>query len=633
MALVFLIGSFLMGIGLVRKVFPFTNTAERIFWGTTLGSMASVWAAYIISSVLHDLNYAVLIVLTIVMWGLAGFFFYRDREQWRGIRILNVFRGDNRFLAVLLLLLAPILLYFFYAGMFHPKSDGLYLTATSWYDMALHLAITTSFLYGKNFPPVYTVLPTEPLRYPFLPDFHASILMKLGLGLWPTFAVTASVMALALVGIFYCFARRLVDSKLASFFATLLFFFSGGLGFLLFFKDWRESNKPLLEFFSNMKENYTDMWSRGIKFTNLITSGIIPQRAMLYGMPIAFIVLTLLAIVWRRWTDKEPDAEPEGRWDGLRILIPAGVITGLLPLFHTHSYAIIGFISCVFFVIRPRRVWLAFWIPAVLLAMPQMLNLGGHLSSGAFLRYQLGWMSYIYSNFFLFMIRNFGLPLLLIVPALFFAPKFLRTFYLPFLALMVFSFIFVISPDEIANLKLIYYWYAATAVVVSAWLARLARLPKLRVLVVAVILCSVASGVLAVIRESKMVYRIFSPEEIEAGNFTRDNLPPKALFLSGQNHTQPVLCLAGKPIVLGYEFWITGHGYDRARYDAILDDVKTMYGGGPDADRLLEKYQVKYIYVGPYERMELKANEPYLNGHHPAVFKNKEVTIYDARSP
>ena len=229
------------------------------------------------------------------------------------------------------------------------------------------------------------------------------------------------------------------------------------------------------------------------------------------------------------------------------------------------------------------------------------------------------------------MIRNFGLPLLLIFPAYFAVPTYLRTFYIPFVALMVFCFLFIISPNDYDNLKLMYYWYSVTAVILSVWLCRLLGRPKLRFLVFLIILCCSASGALTVPREAKLVQRIFSPEEIEAGNFARDSLPPKVLFLSGQYHNQPVLCLAGKPIVLGYDFWIISHGYDTAIYEAIKNDVRTIYDGGPDTGRLLEKYKVDYIYIGPHERTDVKANVEYFDKHYAAVFKNKDITIYDAR--
>ena len=599
MAAVFLIGSFVLGIAMTKRLFPFTNSVERIFWGIVLGSMSSTWAAYALSRVLSDLNYPAMAALTTLIGGLAAFFIYKALALPRRLIIQRHWFREHRTLILLLALFASVFFYFFYVGMFHRKEGVLYLTLTSWYDMALHLAVANSFVYGHNFPPAYLLLPGEPLRYPFLPDFHAAILLKLGLGLWPCFAITSFVMAISFVGIFFCFARRLIDSQIAAAMATLLFFFNGGLGFILFWRDWRQSHESFLVHLLTMKENYTDWTSQGLKWANLITSGIIPQRAMLYGMPIAFIVLTLIAVIWRQWSE----LDVEKRWDGFRILVPAGVITGLLPLFHVHSYVAIGFITCGLFLIRPRFVWLAFWAPALLLALPSLFDIGSRVTSGESVRFHLGWMSYVGPNHWLFLVLNFGL-LFLLVPFALFGPRpvSLRTFYIPFTALFIFCFFFVISANDFDNLKLMYYGYSVAAVIIAAWLWQLAQRPRLRVLVVLILFCSTASGALAILREAKLVHGIFAPEEIEAGKFARNKLPPKALFLTGQYHNQPVLCLAGKPIVLGYDFWITSHGYKREQFDAIRTDVIAMYRGGLSARVLLEKYHVNYIYIGPKER-------------------------------
>jgi hypothetical protein len=627
MAAVFLIGSFVLGIAITKRLFPFTNSVERIFWGIVLGSMFSTWAAYALSRFISDLKYPAIAALTIVIGGLAAFFLYQDLASLRRFIVQRNWFREHWSLILLFALFAPIFFYFFYVGMFHRKEGVLYLTLTSWYDMALHLAVANSFVYGHNFPPAYLLLPGEPLRYPFLPDFHAAILLKLGWSLWPCFAISSFVMAISLVGVFFCFARRLLDSQIASAIATLLFFFNGGLGFILFWRDWRQSHETFFVHLLNMKENYTDWWSEGLKWANLITSGIIPQRAMLYGMPIALIVLTLIAVVWRQWSE----SDVEKRWDGFRILFPAGIITGLLPLFHVHSYVAIGFVTCGLFLIRPRFVWLAFWIPALLLAVPSLFDIGTHVTSGESLRFHLGWMSYLGPNWWLFFIRNFGLALLLVLLALAGGvPTYLRTFYIPFAALIVFCFFFVVSANHFDNLKFIYYGYSVTTVIIARWLWRLAQRPKLRAIVVLILFCSTASGALAIIREAKLVHGIFVHEEIEAGKFARSKLPPKALFLTGQYHNQPVLCLAGKPIVLGYDFWITSHGYTRDQFDAIKNDVKAMYRGGPGATILLEKYGVDYIYIGPKERADFTPNTHYFDDNYTVVFRNKDITIYDA---
>jgi len=621
--LLFLIGSFLLGIGLIKKVFPFADGAERFFWGIAVGIFLSTWSGYLICRILFEVNYFALIILTIIIWASVVFLFRKFVGEIRHYSFANTFR-ENKYLILLLSLFIPIFFYFFYVGMFRAKDDGLYLTATSWYDLALHLAISNSFLYGQNFPPMYMVIPDEPLRYPFLPDFHAAIFLKLGWSIWASFAVTSFASAIALIGTFYCFARRLADSKSAAFIATLFFLFNGGLGFILFFRDWYSGDKSLIGYFFDMKENYTDMLSQGIKWVNLITSGVIPQRAMLYGMPVAFVVLALISIVWRDWSE----SADKNRWSGARILFAAGVITGMLPLYHVHSYMSVGLISGFLFLVRPRFAWLVFWLPAVLLALPQMFGSGGHLSSSEFLQVHLGWMSYAGTNFFVFLLFNFGLPLLLIVPALFAAPRYLQTFYIPFVALIILCFVFRISPNDFDNVKLMYYWHAATAVVIAVWLNKLSVKPKLRFWVVLIILACTASGVLATVREAKIIYRIFSSEEIEAGIFSREQTAPDALFLTGQYHNQPALCLAGRRILLGYDFWIISHGYSRQTYDALKEDVKEIYKGSSTAEGLLEKHKIDYIYVGPNERKDLQVNEDYLNNHHTLVFNNATISIY-----
>ena len=174
-----------------------------------------------------------------------------------------------------------------------------------------------------------------------------------------------------------------------------------------------------------------------------------------------------------------------------------------------------------------------------------------------------------------------------------------------------------------------YYGYSVTVVILAHWLCRIARQPSLRPLAILIIFCSTASGVLAIIREAGLVHGIFAPEEIEAGKFARNSLPSKALFLTGQYHNQPILCLAGRPIVLGYDFWVTSHGYKSSDYDAIKADVQAMYRGGPAAKNLLLNYRVDYIYIGPEEKTELMPNVQYFETNNRAVFRNKDITIYE----
>jgi hypothetical protein len=169
--------------------------------------------------------------------------------------------------------------------------------------------------------------------------------------------------------------------------------------------------------------------------------------------------------------------------------------------------------------------------------------------------------------------------------------------------------------------------------VIALWLSKLATEHRQRFLTVLLILVCIAAAVPSIYRESLLISRVFSPAEVEAGNFARDNFPPKAVILTGQYTNQPLLCLAGKPIVLGYKFWITSHGYNEDYINAIEKDVKEMYLAKPVLPELLEKYKVDYIYIGELEKTDLKANSDYFDKHYKVTFKNKDITIYDAHRP
>lgn len=188
-ALFFLFGSLLLGVGIVRKLLPFADGPERMFWGMTVGVMISTWAGYLISRMLLDVNVAAMLVLTIVIWIVAVLIDKTAVTSVLSSRLTGAFR-EHKYLFLLLLLFVPFFAYYLFGGMFSEQSSGMYLNATAWYDAALHLAISNSFAFGQNIPPMYLVIPNEPLRYPFLPDFHAAVFLKLGSSIWASFEIT-----------------------------------------------------------------------------------------------------------------------------------------------------------------------------------------------------------------------------------------------------------------------------------------------------------------------------------------------------------------------------------------------------------------------------------------------------------
>ena len=634
-AAIFLLGATLFGVALVRRAFGvWINHAEQLLWGLVLGWTLTTAATYELARLFGQLSIGVVLGVLVATWLAAILLWLSIIRNVASSRLLPQFwRKDYTPLLALLCLFAPLYLALFRTHMLQPGADGgLYSGGKSvLYDMAFHAAISNSFIYGGNFPPLYTPLPSAPLLYPFLPDFQTALLVALGLDLHAALVSTAVPLALTVTGIFYLFALRLLAfstaaaearSRFAAALATILFLLNGGLGFIYFFGDWRESGKSLAAFWSALETNYANLAEKGILWANIITDGLLPQRTSLFGIPLTLIVFTLFAIFWR---ESNAPAPKPGSW---RLLAGAGLFTGLLPYFHPHSYGAVGLVSGILFIMRPRRVWLAFWLPAVLLALPRLAPLASHLADSGFAHFQLGWRGHHEPSWVLFWLRNIGLPTLLIIPAWIYAPRPLRFFYFAFLGLLAFSLLLIFSPNDYDNLKLMYYWYAVTCVLIAGWLAALVSSRRWLVPVALAFLLSIASGVLAVSYELRSKSLMFNREEVAAAAFVRETTAVRSLFLTAPSLHQPILSLAGRPIVRGATAWLWSHGYPFAEREA---DVRAIYAGRDDAVDLLRYYGVDYIYLGPRERTELKANQDYFERLFPSIYRSGDITIYDAR--
>lgn len=657
-ALLFLSGSAILGSGLARLLMGrLLSHAEQALWGLVLGWTISTVAAYATARALGDLTLGLILVLTGLVWITAFLLWFRELKRLRHLRtyVPALSRPENKGLPLVLLLFAPIYFELFRTRMLQKGAGGIYSGGGStWYDTGLHLAISTSFLYGRNYPPIYTPFPPAPLVYPFLPDFQTALLVRAGLDFHSALVITSVALALAITGLFYSLARRIAQTLLtaspreqepaamaqaaknrgrklsqrvqwSAALATLLFFLNGGLGFLYFFRDWRRSGKSLLVFWSHLETNYANMDQRGVHWANLISDGLLPQRPILYGISLTLICLTLFAIDWQESTGGDMMRR---KWNGWRSLLGAGVLTSALPFFHVHSYIAVGLISTALFLLRPRRVWLVFFAPAILLALPQLISLLGHVSAG-FLRFQPGWKGHNEAIWPLYWFRNIGLPLLLIFPAYFAAPAHWRRFYLAFVALLIFSLLIVTSPNDFDNIKLIYYWYAMTCILNACWLVSLASEHGQRVLAALLFIASIATGVLALQYERLDRKLLFSDEELAVAAFVRQHTEPRALFLTAPAFNQSVLCLAGRPVLRANTDWLWSHGYEFQEREA---DVKTIYAGEAEALALLRYYGVKYVYLGQQERDGLRARQGFFDQNFPVLFRSANIAIYDTRA-
>ncbi|HJQ32337.1 MAG TPA: hypothetical protein VJ866_09165 [Pyrinomonadaceae bacterium] len=668
LATLFLIGSALAGACAVRRAWRGALAVwEALLWGTVAGWMLSAVLVYGLARAQGRLTWAAVACGTAVAWLVAAVLIAPELVRlrraegsgWRarlkeslGLReplaLRSLIRREHVGLALVLALFAPVYWRLFSTHTFAAGAGGVYSGGSAWYDLSFHAALATSFAYGANFPPAYTPMSGEPLLYPFMPDFHAAALLAAGLGLRAAMLSTALPLALSVTGLFYSFALRLTRSAAASVLATLLFLLNGGLGFWEFVRDWRASGLGLAEFWDSTAVNYANLWGRGLHWTNLVADTLVPQRASLYGLPAALMIFTVFAVVWQR---SEPPAVEDGTDPaalvegmttppgGVRLLLVAGVLAGLLPYFHTHTYVAVGLVSVFLFLLRPRREWFAFWAPAVVLALPQLYALAQHAAGARVVRLQPGWMGADAPSFAVYMLRNFGVTLLLAVPAWLAAPRVWKRFYVAFLLLFAFALVVVVSPNVFDNGKLTYYWHAVNAVFVARWLLTLVRARRLsgsafvvRAAVFAgvcvLVFLSVATGLLALRGEAQASALLFTDEELKAASFMREKTEPHAVFLTAPVFNQPALCLAGRSVVRGATAWLWGHGYEFRAREA---DVRRIYAGGAEALELLRYYGVDYVYLGEAERRELKADAGFFASSFDAVYSGAGVSVYDVR--
>ncbi len=613
-----------MGVVLVRRVLSKTlRLTEQIFWGTVVGWVLSTAAAYVAARAFGRLSLGIILTTIVSAWLLALILLRPDLKLFRQLQFKNRWRRAYAGLAIVELVLAPILWRVFSAQIFASGVGGIYSGGSS-YDLSFHAAVASSFAYGANFPPLYTPLPPEPLLYPPLPDFHAAMLMTLGWSIRSAFIFTALPLALALVGLFYFLALRVSRSVRAAVIATFLFFFNGGLGFTYFFRDCRANGRGLIDMLLYPPANYSNNASLGLHWVNVIADGLAPQPTTLYALPMAFMILPLL-VASSDWFGSGDAKNDRGEW---RLSLVAGLLAGSLCYLQPHVAMATMIIAIGLFLLRPRRMRLAFFMVTALISIPFLITTLSHATTSGFMRFQPGWLGRDEPHPIVYWLRNLGLPLLLVMPAFFAAPRHARRFYLPFVVVMLVAVLFVLSPNDYDNLKLMLMWYAATAVVIAMWLARLTAVKWLTPVVAVVVLVCIASGLLASRRGMIEHDLMFTDEQIQASDFIRNHTLPRSLFLSAPTFQDAVLSLAGRSIVRGSTSWLWSHGYNFQDREA---DVRRIYAGAAAADALIRYYQIDYVYLGNAEKSELKADTNFFDSRYPLVFHSSSISIYDTR--
>jgi hypothetical protein len=275
-------------------------------------------------------------------------------------------------------------------------------------------------------------------------------------------------------------------------------------------------------------------------------------------------------------------------------------------------------IACALCVLFPRREWLGFFVPSLMLALPQALWLasGSAMQANRFLAFHVGW-DRGERDPLTFWLWNTGVFVPLLLAALLWrnrgrlVPPRLARFYVPFALCFVVPNLLRLSPWIWDNVKFLFLWWVASAPLVAALLARLLRSgPVPRVAGVLLFFVAVLAGALDVWRVALPVrsYVLLDPEALAVAERIAEVTPPRAIVLHAPNYASPVP-LSGRRSVLGYEGHIWSQGLHAGRRAEL---IAVAYQGVAGVDDLLRNLGVDYVFVGPQERQAYKVDEAFL---------------------
>ncbi|HZI17859.1 MAG TPA: hypothetical protein VEY09_04620 [Pyrinomonadaceae bacterium] len=305
----------------------------------------------------------------------------------------------------------------------------------------------------------------------------------------------------------------------------------------------------------------------------------------------------------------------------LRRMLAAGLVVGLLPLVHAHSFVVMmGVGACLALLelttTRGRRAeavwrWAMFAGAALLIALPQVwwATSGSEVQAGRFFGWEFGW-DHGRENVVWFWLKNTGVFIPLLLAALLWrgpgapVPERLLYFYLPFVLCFVGPNLFKLSPWVWDNIKILLYWWIASAPLVALVLTRLWRAGGAgRAAALALVFAQTLAGGLDVWRAASgaAAHQTFDARGLAFAELVKAKTEPRALILHAPTYNDPVY-LTGRRAFLGYAGHLWSHGLD---YSAREADLKAIYAGGPGAARLLSERGIDYAVVGPLVRDEL----------------------------
>lgn len=581
---IFILGAIALGTAITSVSKTYSEKIGAISIGSISGLAFAITVAYL-AQLAIPLSTVSVLIQAVLLLSTAIYIFYQ--QGWHSFREMSL---DKRAAIVLLLsafifsIIAPKLLITHEGGL----ATGI---INAYGDVAWHAANVTSFAEGQSLPPENPIFAGHRLTYPFLVNFFSSLLVVTGFSLEQSIVLPALLLIPILLTLLYCFVRDYTRNPNAALLAVALFLFGGGtLGWMRIGADFADSGQSLLEFITHLPiRDYSGAGTdpQGFHFLNPVTSLLLPQRSFLFGIPIALSVLTLL-----RPREKEAEA----------TYLIAGIIAGLLPLFHGHTTISLTIALIALIIINPSKRWFVFILTGVIIGLPEMLYyVLGDNESGSFFRFAPFWMAGEEDNLLWYWIKNTGLFIPTAIIALFTpAPRPTKALGISGLSIFILANTLLFAPWAWDNFKLLVFFFLLNLPLV-AWAVTYAWKKvgvPLRVIIAALIAAHTLSAGLDIWKlalPTTTVWEEWSANGLVMAQRVQEHTNPGDTILTAPTHNSAVV-LAGRPRYLGYSAHVWSHGSDPSVREEAIGD---FYGGKITT---VPEASIQYILVGPQER-------------------------------
>jgi hypothetical protein len=641
--------------------------AARLCAGACIGIAALGLVGFVFASFLGLTPLSILFTLLVVVF--LSLFVLRNpnrrvsiqqdlRSIYRAIRQGYLDPGRLPLGYIVFYTIVAVILWRVFQGAMIDVPEGIFTgVLNNFGDLPFHLSVISIFAYGNNFPPDDPTYAGVRFTYPFLTDFVSAIFVRCGADLRQSMFIENFVVALAFVGLLHRWALEMLRDKLAAVITPILVLLSGGFGWVLLWKQATDKNKDSwLGILQNLPPSFTVIPETTWRWGNAVSTLLIPQRGFLLGLPLAVIVFTQWWLSGeveskkekgerddqskksghkktsqKKSKDNSPPQVAHGRSSAfpssffhspsVRRMIAAGVVAGLLPLVHAHSFVVVMVVGACLAILQQRwRDWITFFFVASFIALPQLWWSTHHsaVDAGKFFDWQFGW-DHGQENAVWFWFKNTGLFIPLTVAAILWRKKKeplvsrrLLIFFLPFTLCFIIPNVLKLAPWIWDNIKVLFYWWLASAPLVALLLARLWRQGGLkRAIALTLFVCVTLAGALdvsaIVLRSSR--YEVFNAEGIKFAELIKQRTAPRAMVIHAPVHNHPVF-LTGRRSLMGYPGHVWTHGLEFAPRES---EIRRVYAGAPDAAAILRKYGVDYVVVSPLERNIMNVNEQFFS--------------------